>query len=117
MRFVYRKQNAKWVGQRGSILAASAIGMAAVLLAVGLAVDISHLYLVGTELQNAADAAALAGASALNAGSTGITKAVDRAVATMNKYEVNVTGVTINRADVRLDVTLFGFRVRGDSQR
>jgi len=106
MRLVYRKQNGKWSGQRGSILAVSAIGMTAVLLAVGLAVDISHLYLVGTELQNAADAAALAGASALNAGSNGITMAADRAVATMNKYEFNGTGVTINREDVRFAVNL-----------
>src|SRR5215475_6570378 len=116
MRLVYRKQNGKWSGQRGSILAVSAIGMTAVLLAVGLAVDISHLYLVGTELQNAADAAALAGASALNAGSTGITKAVDRAVAAMNKYEFNGTGVTINREDVHFAVNLSEFDGGGAGQ-
>src|SRR5215510_958736 len=109
MRWVYRKQNGKWSSQRGSILAVSAIGMVAILLAVGLAVDISHLYLVGTELQNAADAAALAGASALNSGSSGITMAVDRAVATMNKYEFNGTGVTINREDVSFAVNLSEF--------
>ncbi len=53
-------------GERGSILAISAIGMLAVLLAVGLGVDISRFYLAKTELQNAADAAALAGVSGLN---------------------------------------------------
>ena len=52
--------------ERGSILATSAIGMLAVLLAVGLGIDISRLYLSKTELQNAADAAALAGVSGLN---------------------------------------------------
>ncbi len=51
--------------ERGSILATSAIGMLSVLLAVGLGVDISRFYLTKTELQNAADAAALAGVSAL----------------------------------------------------
>src|SRR5262245_50411878 len=116
MRWVYRKQNGKWSSQRGSILAVSAIGLVAILLAVGLAVDISHLYLVGTELQNAADAAALAGASALNSGSTGITTAVDRAVATMNKYEFNGTGVTINREDVRFAVNLSEFDGGGAGQ-
>ncbi len=52
--------------ERGSILATSAIGMMAILLAVGLGVDISRFYLVKTELQNGADAAALAAVSALN---------------------------------------------------
>ena len=45
--------------ERGSILATSAIGMLAVLLAVGMGIDISRLYLSKAELQNAADAAAL----------------------------------------------------------
>jgi len=47
--------------QRGSILVMSAIGMLSMLLAVGMGVDISRFYLAKTELQNAADAAALAG--------------------------------------------------------
>ena len=45
-------------GERGSILAMSALGMLSLLLAVGLGVDISHFYLVKSELQNAADASA-----------------------------------------------------------
>ena len=49
----------------------SALGMLSFLLAVGLGVDISHLYLAKNELQNAADAAALAGASGLNYDSLG----------------------------------------------
>jgi len=70
--------------ERGSILATSSIAMLAVLLAVGLGVDISRLYLSKTELQNAADAAALAGVSGLNSAPPGITEAVNRAVAAMN---------------------------------
>ena len=54
--------------ERGSVLATSAIGMLSVLLAVGLGIDISRLYLSKAELQNAADAAALAGVSGLNGG-------------------------------------------------
>jgi uncharacterized membrane protein len=42
------------------------VGMSCMLLAVGLGIDISHSYMIRTELQHAADAAALAGASALN---------------------------------------------------
>ncbi|MGH9939088.1 MAG: pilus assembly protein TadG-related protein, partial [Blastocatellia bacterium] len=104
-----RKQNGKWSSERGSILAVSTIGMVALLLAVGLAVDISHLYLVGTELQNAADAAALAGASALNSEASGIKMATDRAIEKMNKYEFNGIDVTIGRTDVRFAVNLSEF--------
>jgi Flp pilus assembly protein TadG len=87
-------------GERGSVLAISAFGMLAFLLATGLCVDISHFYLVRTELQNAADAAALAGASALNGDDGGIKKAVDQAVQQLNKYEFNKSNVTIPRTSV-----------------
>jgi putative Flp pilus-assembly TadE/G-like protein len=94
--------------ERGSILATSAIGMLAVLLAVGLGIDISRLYLSKAELQNAADAAALAGVSGLNGDPPGITEATDRAVREMNKYDFNKTGVTVPRANVLFAVNLDG---------
>lgn len=94
--------------ERGSILATSAIGMLSILLAVGLGVDISRFYLAKGELQNAADAAALAGASALNTASAGITKAADRAVAAMNKYDFNKTGVTFPRSNIEFAANLNG---------
>ena len=93
--------------ERGSILATSAIGMLSILLAGG-GVDISRFCLAKNELQNAADAAALAGASALNTAPGGITKAADRAVASMNKYDFNHTGVTFPRANVEFAVNLDG---------
>ena len=94
--------------ERGSILATSAIGMLAVLLAVGLGVDISRLYTAKTELQNAADAAALAAVSALNTSPLGITKAADRAVAAMNNYDFNKTNITFPRENVLFAVNLDG---------
>jgi Flp pilus assembly protein TadG len=94
--------------ERGSILATSAIGMLSILLAVGLGVDISRFYLTKTELQNAADAAALAAASALNTSALGITKATDRAVASMNNYDFNKTGVSFPRSNVLFAVNLDG---------
>ena len=45
--------------EQGSILAISSVAMLAVLLAVGMGVDISRFYTSKAELQNAADAAAL----------------------------------------------------------
>ncbi|HUS11060.1 MAG TPA: pilus assembly protein TadG-related protein, partial [Pyrinomonadaceae bacterium] len=49
------------------------------LLMVGLCLDISRIYLVRAELQNAADAAALTAARELNGGTSGIADAVDQA--------------------------------------
>lgn len=93
-------------GEKGSILATSAIGMLSILLAVGLGIDISRFYLVKTELQNAADAAALAAVSALNGGSLGITNAVKEATKQLNKYDFNKTGIEI--ATVEFSQTLDG---------
>ena len=94
--------------ERGSILATSAIGMLSVLLAVGLGIDISKFYLAKNELQNAADAAALAGVSGLNGAGPGITEATDRAVQSMNKSNFNNTGVSFPRANVLFAVNLNG---------
>lgn len=94
--------------ERGSILATSAIGMLSILLAVGLGVDISRFYLTKTELQNAADAAALAAVSGLNTAPAGITKAADRAVAAMNKYNFNHTSVAFPRSNVEFAANLNG---------
>ena len=82
--------------------------MLTILLAVGLGVDISRFYLAKTELQNAADAAALAAVSALDTSPNGIHKAVDRAVASMNKYDFDHTSVTFPRANVMFAVNLEG---------
>ncbi len=85
------------------------VGMLVFMSLLGLCIDISHMYLVSAELQNAADAAALAGASALDSSAGGITKAVDRAIAAMNKYELNKTGTGLARADVRFAVNMSSF--------
>ncbi|HEV2761417.1 MAG TPA: pilus assembly protein TadG-related protein [Pyrinomonadaceae bacterium] len=95
-------------GERGSVLAVSTLGMLAFLLATGLCVDVGHLYLAKNELQNAADAAALAGASALNSSAAGITEAKERAKAAMNSYEFNKVGVSIRDQDVTFAVNLGG---------
>jgi Flp pilus assembly protein TadG len=101
-------------GERGSVIAISTLGMLAFLLATGMCVDISHLYLVKTELQNAADAAALAAASSLNSDDGGITKATDIAVSSLNSYEFNKKGATVSRTDVRFAVNLRDFDAGSD---
>jgi Flp pilus assembly protein TadG len=77
-------------GERGTVLTYTVLSFLFLFLAVGLGVDLSHLYSVKTELQNAADAAALAGASALLLpDDVKINTAVDRAVDTLNKNKYN----------------------------
>ncbi|HEU4510864.1 MAG TPA: Tad domain-containing protein [Pyrinomonadaceae bacterium] len=78
--------------ERGNVLAYTVLSAFFLFLAVGLGVDLSHLYLAKTELQNTADAAALAGASALKLSvPEKITTSVDRAIQVMNlnKYNFN----------------------------
>lgn len=94
--------------QRGSVLAVSAFGMLAFMLAVGLCVDISHFYVVRAELQNGADAAALAGASALNSKPGGIAEATARAVAVMNGYEFERDEIIVRPDDVTFAVNFDG---------
>ncbi|HEV8371397.1 MAG TPA: pilus assembly protein TadG-related protein [Pyrinomonadaceae bacterium] len=95
--------------ERGSVLVLSTAAMLGVLLAVGLGVDISHFYLAKTELQNAADAAALAAASAINSNPSGITEGARRARVAMNKYEFNKDAVQFtNDDDVLWAVNLDG---------
>lgn len=86
--------------ERGVTVAIAAFSFVTFLLAAGLAIDVSHFYLAGTELQNAADAAALAAASSLDSTTEGITKATDNAVAAMNKFEFDKVSVTIARTNV-----------------
>ena len=85
-------QGACGKGERGAVLAYTVISVLFLFFAVGLGVDLGHLYLVKTESQNAADSAALAGASALLLpNDQKITTAVDRAldVLNQNKYNFN----------------------------
>lgn len=94
--------------ERGSVLAVSAFGMLAFLLAVGLSLDVSHFYVVRAELSNAADAASLAGASALNSSPSGIALATDRAVLAMNNFEFNNTNVSVGPSNVTFAVNFAG---------
>lgn len=89
--------------ERGNVLAYTVLSAFFLFLAVGLGVDLSHLYLAKTELQNTADAAALAGASALKLNTTDkIPTAVDRAISIMNLNKYNFNNK--NYADV-MDTT------------
>lgn len=81
--------------EHGGVLAYTVISALFLFLAVGLGVDLSHLYTVKAELQNAADAAALAGASALSLpNDTKIPESADRAVIILNQNKYNFNNKT-----------------------
>jgi hypothetical protein len=79
--------------ERGSILATSAIGMLSILLAVGLGVDISRFYLTSKlNFRTQRMQQRLLLYQLLMAPPTGIEAAIE-AVARMNNYDFNKTGI------------------------
>jgi len=84
----------------------TAIFAVLLLLMVGLCLDVSRIYLVRAELQNAADAAALAAARSLNGGTLGIDNAVTQAtIAIVNTQGLRAkTNVTISTVEFAIDV-------------
>ena len=90
--------------ERGSVLAYTVLSALFLFLAVGLSVDLGHLYLAKTELQNSADAAALAGASALTLPISDpatlqpyrIPEAVNRALLMLNQNNYNFNNRNFN---------------------
>lgn len=94
-------------GERGATIVLATIAMLSMLLATGLAVDISHFYNAKAELQTAADAAALAGASQLNSTTGGIKNAVTEATKALNKYDFKKT-VPLTGANVTFSKNING---------
>lgn len=83
-------------GERGSVVIMAAISMLLLILMVGLCIDISRIYTVRAELQNAADAAALAAARELDGSVEGINAAVQRASQVANTHGFGKGSVTIS---------------------
>jgi Flp pilus assembly protein TadG len=94
--------------ERGSVMIMTAILMAGIILAVGLCIDVARLYMLRTELQNAADAAALSAARELSSGAGGINDAVLRATSIVNNYGFNDTVVNVPAVNVQFAVNLNG---------
>src|SRR6476620_3438954 len=83
------------MGEHGSITVMSAILMSFLFLMMSLCIDISRIYMMRSELQNAADAAALTAARELNQGTGGIDDAVARATEIVNTRGFAKNNVTI----------------------
>lgn len=80
----------------------TAFALIVLIAVIGLVVDLGYLYTRKTELQNAADAAALAGARELNGTATGVTAAAVQAIALAgaNASDLDATPVVITNANI-----------------
>ena len=92
------KQHRPHGNETGSVLVMTAIAMLTLFMILGLAIDVSRVYMVRAELQNAADAAALSAARELNSGTTGLTNAAAAAASASltNTYSLKKMAVTID---------------------
>jgi Flp pilus assembly protein TadG len=108
------KQSKRQANQRGSVMIMTAILMAGIILAVGLCIDVARVYMIRTELQNAADAAALSAARELNSGASGIQDAVIRATTIVNSYGFNDAAVNVPAVNVQFAINLDGPYVSAD---
>lgn len=87
--------------QQGAVAIIVGLSLFVLIGLLGLVLDLGHLYITKTELQNAADAAALSGAKELNGTADGITKAVDRAILTAGQNNFDFTRpVVIDIGDI-----------------
>lgn len=88
--------------QRGAVAVIVAICIAVLIGMLGLVLDLGHLFVAKTELQNAADAAALSGARELDGTLAGLNRAEARAIETAakNRYDLNNQTVELMAADL-----------------
>ena len=113
MSTVKKQFNTGRSGERGSVIIMTAISMLFLLLLVGLCIDVSRIYMVRAELQNAADAAALTAARELNGYSGGVNDAVVKANAIVNTRGFAKVGVEID--SVQFAVSLDGTYMNADA--
>jgi len=94
--------------EKGVVIFMVAAGLVVFLGIAGLAFDLGRLYNVKTELQNAMDAAAMAGAAELNGATSGVDAAVSSAVGATNNYNFNNQPVTVTAGEVTFSATRDG---------
>jgi len=92
--------------QRGAVAVMVALLIVALIGLLGIVIDLSNLYVRKTELQNAADAAALAGARLINGSASGLEAAVNSprgaiAIAAANGSDLAKLPVAITAANIR----------------
>ncbi|UCG17212.1 MAG: Tad domain-containing protein [Phycisphaerales bacterium] len=85
--------------RRGATVAVLAVSLTAILGMAALVIDLGHIYNCRTEMQNAVDASALAGASGLHISNT---EARERAVASAASNTLATEAVALGLSDVEI---------------
>ena len=87
--------------QKGAVAVVVGLSLVTLFAMGGVVLDLGHLYIAKSELQNSADAAALAGARRLDETDTGITNARNDAIAIAGQNKFNFsTNVVISTTNV-----------------
>lgn len=89
--------------QQGAVAIIVSICLVVLIGMLGLVLDLGHLYVAKSELQNVADAAALSGAKELDGTSEGVISAYEKAreVALLNNYDFNnIKGFDLAKSNV-----------------
>jgi len=102
--------------QRGAIAVVAAFSLIVLMVVIGLVLDLGHLYVTKSELQNAADSCALSAARELNDLSAGATdRAISAGITAGNRHSIDfqavdmaAPGMGIVRADVSFGDTRDG---------
>ncbi len=81
--------------QRGAIAIMFAMTLVVLLAAAGLVVDLGHLYVLKSELQNGADSGALAGAREIDMTAAGVTRAAAKALAFAQQNSFNFSSALV----------------------
>jgi|WetSurMetagenome_2_1015567.scaffolds.fasta_scaffold101255_1 Flp pilus assembly protein TadG len=97
-------------GTEGTIMVFSALGLVAFLGFASLAIDMGHLYVVRNELQNVADAAALAGAAKLIENNNGVAQVrsdlAQQAALGIAQSQAQISGLPTVANGARNDLTI-----------
>jgi Flp pilus assembly protein TadG len=108
----FRERRNQYGQETGAIIVMTALFLVFLLAMVGLAFDIGQAYINKSQLQNVADASALAGASALDSTAAGIIEAEHRATDVDsfldNRIAFNTQAVPIIQTEVTYSVSLNG---------
>ena len=91
-------------GERGSVTIMATIFMVLIFLMIGMAIDLSRIYMIRAETQNAADAAALTAARELNGGGEGIDHAITKAQEIVNTQGFGKRNVAVATISFAIDL-------------
>jgi Flp pilus assembly protein TadG len=104
MRMKKQQPDNRSKGERGSVIIMATIFMVLIFLMIGMVLDLSRIYMIRAEVQNAADAAALTAARELNAGTTGIDDGIAKAQQIVNTQGFGKRTVVISNISYAVDL-------------